>query len=148
MMTTNQFLGELLVEVLVLPVLDVHLLRLLVIVHGQFLQGLQHLLHLVLGRIVLGLDTRHLLLELLVVAASPRDQLLLLEHLLPELLDELALLVDLIVFVVQLLVHVLFLQFPARALVIGDGRHRAGYHLWVREGMSSSVRGFLPLFYL
>lgn len=45
-----------------------HLLALLVVVDGQLLQGLQHLLHLLLGQLVLRLQAAQLLLDLLVVA--------------------------------------------------------------------------------
>uniref|UniRef100_A0A3P8U231 Uncharacterized protein n=1 Tax=Amphiprion percula TaxID=161767 RepID=A0A3P8U231_AMPPE len=44
-----------------------HLLALLVVVDGQLLQRLQHLLHLLLGQLVLRLQPAKLLLDLLVV---------------------------------------------------------------------------------
>lgn len=52
-----------------------HLPALLVIVDGQLLQSLQHLLHLLLGQIVLRLQPTQLLLDLLVVAPRRRQQL-------------------------------------------------------------------------
>jgi len=52
-----------------------HLLALLVVVDGQLLQRLQHLLHLVLRRLVLRLQTVQLRLEVLVISAGRAEKL-------------------------------------------------------------------------
>lgn len=72
---SHLFVGELLSESLILLALALHLLALLVIVEGQLLQRLQHLFHLVLGRVVFSLDPRHLCLQHLVVTPGGSNEL-------------------------------------------------------------------------
>lgn len=67
-MAAHRFLVKLLTEGLKLLGLILHLLALLVIVDGKFLQRLQHLLHLLLRRFVLHLQTRQLCLQVVVVS--------------------------------------------------------------------------------
>ena len=58
------FLGQLVSKQLVLQAFLLHLLALLVIVDGQLLQSLQHLLHLGLGAVALHLQPAELSLDL------------------------------------------------------------------------------------
>ena len=69
------FVSEFLSESLVLLTLALHLLALLVIVECQLLQCLQHFLHLILGRVILSLDPRHLCLQHLVVTPGGSNEL-------------------------------------------------------------------------
>lgn len=71
----HRFLVKLLADGLKLLGLILHLLALLVIVHSQLLQRLEHLLHLVLGGLVLCLQAVQLCLEVLVVAARGSQEL-------------------------------------------------------------------------
>ena len=79
---TNHLGGEVVGELVVLLRLGVDLLRLLVVVHGELLERLQHLLHLVLRRLDLHLLARHVVLQRLEVASLRRQQLLALQLLL------------------------------------------------------------------
>ena len=65
-----RFLVKLLTDGLKLLGFILHLLALLVVVDGQLLQSLEHLLHLVLGGLVLCLQAVQLSLEVLVIAAG------------------------------------------------------------------------------
>lgn len=67
-MAAHRFLVKLLTDVLKLLGLILHLLALLVIVDGKFLQRLQHLLHLLLRCFVLHLQTHQLCLQVVVVS--------------------------------------------------------------------------------
>lgn len=66
----HRFLAELLADGLKLLGFILHLLALLVIVDGQLLQSLQHLLHLLLGGFVFSLQAVQLCLEVLVIATG------------------------------------------------------------------------------
>lgn len=48
-------LGQLIGDGVVLPILGLGLLALLIVIHGQLLQGLKNILDLILGRIILSL---------------------------------------------------------------------------------------------
>ena len=93
------------ISLVVLSRLGRGLLRLLVVVNRQFLQRLQHLLHLLLSQLVLFLDLAHLLRQVLVILPCGRDKLLLLQHLLLQLLHQAALFLNLVIFLIQPLVH-------------------------------------------
>lgn len=73
--SAHRFLVELLADGLKLLRLVLHFLALLVIVYGQLLQSLEHLLHLVLGGLVLSLQAVQLGLEVLVVTARGGEKL-------------------------------------------------------------------------
>lgn len=61
------FLCQLIRQLLVSPGFVLHFLGFLVIIDGQLFQGLQHLLHFILGRLILDLQPGQLLLDLLVI---------------------------------------------------------------------------------
>lgn len=67
---TYHFLGQLVRQELVLQALLLHLLALLVIVDGQLLKSLQHLLHLSLGTVALHLQPAEFRLDLVAVTAG------------------------------------------------------------------------------
>ena len=74
------------------------LLRLLVVFNRQFLQRLQYLLHLLPSRLVL-------FRQVLVILHCGRDELVLLQHLLLQLLHQAAQFLDLVLFLLQPPVH-------------------------------------------
>lgn len=67
---THRFVGQLLVQLLVAVVLVLHFLALVVIVDGELLQGLQHLLHLLFGGIAVPLQPGQLLLQTLIILTA------------------------------------------------------------------------------
>lgn len=69
------FLGQLVGQQLVLQTLLLHLLALLVIIYGQFLQSLEHLLHLSLGTVALHLEPAELSLDLVPVSPGRGQEL-------------------------------------------------------------------------
>lgn len=66
---------QLLVQLLIAAIFGFHLLALVVVVDGQFLQSLQNLLHLVFGRVAFLLQPGQLLLQTFIVLAAGRQQL-------------------------------------------------------------------------
>lgn len=70
-----RFLAQLLANGLKFLGLVLHLLTLLVVVDGQLLQSLQHLLNLLLGGLVLCLEAVQLSLQVLVIAAGGGEEL-------------------------------------------------------------------------
>lgn len=75
LLSAHRFLVELLADGLKLLRLILHFLALLVVVYGQLLQSLEHLLHLVLGGLVLSLQAVQLGLEVLVITARGGEKL-------------------------------------------------------------------------
>jgi len=69
------FLGQLVSQQLVLHTLLLHLLALLVIVDGQFLQSLKDLLHLSLGTVALHLQSAELSLDLVPITPGGGQEL-------------------------------------------------------------------------
>lgn len=69
------FLGQLVGQQLVLQTLLLHLLALLVVINGQFLQSLEHLLHLSLGAVTLHLEPTELRLDLVPVSPGGGQEL-------------------------------------------------------------------------
>lgn len=61
------FLCQLICQLLVGPCFVLHFLGFLVIIDSQLFQGLEHLLHLILGRLILNLESSQLLLDLLII---------------------------------------------------------------------------------
>lgn len=75
MLMTYHFLSQLISQQLVLQAFLLHLLALLVVVDGQLLQSLKHLLHLSLGTITLHLQPAQLSLNLVSVTTRRGHQL-------------------------------------------------------------------------
>ena len=72
---TYRFLAKLLTDGFKLLGLILHLLALLVIVDSQLLQGLQHLLHLLLRGLILCLQAVQLSLEVLMITTGGSQEL-------------------------------------------------------------------------
>ena len=104
-------LRQLLLSSVVFPTFRLGFLAFLVVIDGQFFQSLQDILDFVFSRIIFTLDFAHFFGQILVITATGSNQFFLLQHLFFELFNQLTLLLNLIVFSVQKLVHPLTFLF-------------------------------------